>query len=202
MSNAERDIADDIKEKLGYVSSNPDTEEEELESTTISNEAAAAAAAGSRGGGSSNSSSHHRDDEEMYELPDGNVIRCGAELYSCAEVLFQGLVEGRETRGLQDILYETIQCGDIDIRRDLYANIVLSGGATTMRGMETRLHCELRALAPASMRVNVVAPAHREYLAWMGGSILASLSSFQAMWVTAEEYKEHGASIINRKCYQ
>jgi hypothetical protein len=68
---------------------------------------------------------------------------------------------------------------DVDIRKDLYGNVVLSGGTTMSPGIGDRMSKEIAALAPASMKVKVVAPPERKYSVWIGGSILASLGTFQ-----------------------
>jgi actin-related protein len=68
---------------------------------------------------------------------------------------------------------------DVDIRKDLYGNIVLSGGSTMFPGIADRMSKEITALAPSSMKIKVVAPPERKYSVWIGGSILASLSTFQ-----------------------
>ena len=67
--------------------------------------------------------------------------------------------------------------------------------------MADRLKTEVSALAPASVRVRVIAPEERKYSVWMGGSILASLSTFKDMWISDEEYAEFGPSIVHRKCF-
>jgi actin len=68
---------------------------------------------------------------------------------------------------------------DIDIRKDLYGNIVLSGGTTMIPGLAERLNKEIVTLAPSTMRVKVIAPPERKYSVWIGGSILTSLATFQ-----------------------
>ena len=68
-------------------------------------------------------------------------------------------------------------------------------------GIAERVHKEITAMAPASMKVKVVAPPERKYSVWIGGSILASLSTFQQMWITKQEYDESGPSIVHRKCF-
>lgn len=68
-------------------------------------------------------------------------------------------------------------------------------------GIADRMQKEIVALAPSSMKVKVVAPLERKYSVWIGGSILASLSTFQQMWVTKQEYDESGPSIVHRKCF-
>ncbi len=68
-------------------------------------------------------------------------------------------------------------------------------------GMVERLQSELSEMVPSSMKVKVVAPAERRFSVWIGGSILASLSTFQQQWISREEYDECGASIVHRKCF-
>lgn len=67
---------------------------------------------------------------------------------------------------------------DVDIRKDLYKNIVLAGGSTMFKGIKDRLNNEIIALAPSTMKIDVVAPPERKYSVWMGGSILSNLASF------------------------
>lgn len=87
---------------------------------------------------------------------------------------------------------------DLDIRRDLFGNVVLSGGSTMYPGIADRMQKELNGLAPASMKVKIVAPPERKYSVWIGGSILASLSTFQNLWVSKQEYDEVGPGIVHR----
>lgn len=90
---------------------------------------------------------------------------------------------------------------DVDVRKDLYANIVMSGGTTMFAGVAERLNKEVVALAPSSMKIKVIAPPERKFSVWIGGSILSSLSTFQTMWITKSEYDESGPSIVHRKCF-
>ncbi|KAK7235720.1 actin [Aureococcus anophagefferens] len=126
--------------------------------------------------------------EKSYELPDGNVIVIGNERFRCPEVLFQPS-------------FQTIMKCDVDIRKDLYCNIVLSGGTTMFPGVGERMTKELTALAPSTMKIKVVAPPERKYSVWIGGSILSSLSTFQSMWISKAEYDESGPAIVHRKCF-
>lgn len=68
-------------------------------------------------------------------------------------------------------------------------------------GISERMSKEISHLAPASIKVKIVAPPERKYSVWIGGSILASLSTFQSMWISKEEYDESGPSIVHRKCF-
>ena len=90
---------------------------------------------------------------------------------------------------------------DVDIRRELYSNVVMSGGTTMFPKLADRIQNELTALAPSTMKIKCIAPAERKYSVWIGGSILASLSSFQEMWITKGEYNETGVGIVHKKCF-
>ncbi|VDM02008.1 unnamed protein product [Schistocephalus solidus] len=108
---------------------------------------------------------------------------------------------GQESVGIHETAYNSIMKCDLDIRKDLYSNIVLSGGSTMYPGIADRMNKELTSLAPSSMKIKIIAPPERKYSVWIGGSILGSLSTFQQMWITKQEYDESGPQIVHRKCF-
>merc|ERR1711872_117143 len=131
-----------------------------------------------------------------YELPDGSKIPVFSEKFKAPELLFQPDLKKIESSGVHEILYKSITKCDIDLRAGLYNNIVLSGGSTEIKGLEERLKKEVKLLAPVSSNVKVIAPTERKYSVWIGGSILASLSSFQKCWISADSYLEGGDELL------
>jgi len=174
-TTAEQEIVREVKEKMCFVV--PDFKEAMAESTK---------------------SNHF---EKTYTLPDGQVLTIGNERFRCPELLFLPSLEGHEYEGMHKLTYNSIMKCDIDVRKDLYANIILSGGSTMFEGLPERLEKEMVAQAPSTMTIGVNAMPERKFCVWIGGSIISSLSTFQTMWIKKEEYDEVGAQIVHRKCF-
>lgn len=142
-----------------------------------------------------------RTQDATYELPDGQVLTLGSERFRCAEPLFQPLLMGRDVPGLQQCVCQSADACEIDLRRQLLGGISLSGGTSMLPGLAARLTREVTKMVPAGTRVSVATPADRRIGAWVGGSVLASLDSFQELWVTKADYAEHGENIVHTKCF-
>merc|ERR1719513_68827 len=95
--------------------------------------------------------------EKSYELPDGQVITIGNERFRAPEALFQPSFLGMESCGVHETTYNSIMKCDVDIRKDLYANTVMSGGTTMYPGIADRMQKEITALAPSTIKIKIIA---------------------------------------------
>lgn len=156
-TSAEKEIVRIMKEKTSYVSVDPKKEEKELSQGLW-----------------------HADKREFpYELPDGRKIQVGAERFRAPEILFNPEIIGLEYPGVHQMLVDSITRVDMDLRKNLFANIVLSGGTTLTKGFGDRLLMELQRQAVKDTHIKIFAPPERKYSTWIGGSILAGLSTFR-----------------------
>ncbi|RKP12619.1 actin-related protein [Piptocephalis cylindrospora] len=168
-TTAEREVVRIIKEKTGYVALNPSKEEKDV--------------------------SGKLDD---FRLPDGNVIKLGTERFLAPEILFKPDLIGLEYPGIPQLVTNAIAKSDMDLRKALYGNIILSGGSTLCQGFGERMLKEVKSIAIKDIKIRIHSPPERKYSTWIGGSILASLSTFKKMWVSSEDYQED-PDIIHKK---
>lgn len=166
-------LVDDIKKKLCYVALEP------------------------------KKSLYKRPEEVLreYRLPDGNVIYLGDQLQQVPEILFAPDKLGIHDPGLSTMVAGSIMKCDVDIQNNLFAEIVLSGGTTLFPGLEERLMKELEQLASRGTPIKITASPDRCFSAWVGASVVTSLSSFKQMWITSAEFMEFGTCVVQRRCF-
>lgn len=141
--------------------------------------------------------------EYKYTLPDNSEVIISGETRGCCGELFFNPPSAYETTGIQEQCLASVNaCDDVEIHRDLVANLVLSGGTSLLPGFHARFTAEMSRLIPAKYKVKVLDQERTcRHSAWVGGSILASLLTFQQMWISKAEYDESGPSIVHRKCF-
>lgn len=171
-TTAEREIVKDMKEKKCYVAL-----DYEAEVTKAGN----------------------KECDTEYQLPDHTVVTFGIQRFKTPELVFNPKLDGKEMPGVHELTYDSIQACDIDLRKDLFGNIILSGGSTMYEGYGERLQKELKEKVAATMKVKIFASPDRKFMVWKGGATLVSLANFQSMWITKAEYEETGASIVHSR---
>lgn len=173
-----------LKEKLCYVGYDIETEEKlALETTVV---------------------------VESYTLPDGRVIKVGGERFAAPEALFQPHLINVESQGIAELVFNTIQAADIDIRSELYKHIVLSGGSTMYPGLPSRLEREIKQLYLQRVlkndtsklnkfKIKIEDSPRRKDMVFMGGAVLAEITKDRdSVWITKEEYEEKGLSVLKK----
>lgn len=173
-----------IKEKLCYVSYDLDLEKKLANETTVL--------------------------VENYTLPDGRVIKVGSERFEAPECMFQPHLVDVESPGVAELLYNTVQAADIDIRSELYKHVVLSGGSSMYPGLPSRLEKEVKQLYLTrtlngditrlnKFKVKIEDPPRRKHMVFIGGSVLADImKDREAFWVTRQEYQELGVAALEK----
>ena len=174
-SSAALETVKDIKEKHCYVAQNWEQESADAEASPSN--------------------------DVQYTLPDKAVITVpGLLRMKTPELLFKPELNGFTCSSLHALAWKSVQGSDLDVRKDLLKNVILSGGTTMYEGISDRLKSEITTLAPAGSEIRMVCQPDRKFAVWKGASTLCSLSTFAASWISQEEYEEHGAAIVHRKC--
>lgn len=146
-----------------------------------------------------------------YNLPDGKKIILGSERFDSCEPLFHPDLIGLGSSGISELIFNTINKADIDLRLTLYKNIVLSGGTSMISGLPDRLSNDITNLylqnvlngdksRLSKFKCNIEALPNRNTLVYMGASVLGdALRDQDEVWISHKEYKEHGPNIVFKK---
>jgi len=145
-----------------------------------------------------------------YTLPDGRVIKIGAERFEAPEALFFPSRLDIEQPGIAQLLFNTIQSADIDLRSEFYKHIVLSGGSSMYPGLPSRLEKEIRELyllnvlkgkteLLAKFQCKIEDPPRRKHLVFLGGAVLADIMKDKdEFWINKREYDEQGINVLKK----
>lgn len=180
--SADFDTVRQIKEKLCYVGYNIDQEAKLAQETTVL--------------------------VEKYELPDGRVISVGSERFEAPEVLFQPHLIDVDSVGVAELVFNVINAADMDLRREFYKHIVLSGGSTMYPGLPSRMEREIKQLylervlkgdtsKLGKFSIRIEDPPRRKHMVFLGGAMLADIMKDKPeFWISRQEWEEKGASAL------
>jgi actin-related protein 2 len=147
---------------------------------------------------------------ESYTLPDGREIKIGAERFEAAEALFHPILADKEGKGIPELVFDTIQNADIDLRPEFYKHIVLSGGTTMYPGLPSRLEKEIKELylqkvlkndktRMKGFKLKIEDPPRRKHMVFLGGAVLADImKDKEEFWVKKKDYDEQGVRILEK----
>lgn len=138
-----------------------------------------------------------------YDLPDGNTVELVEDRMILLERMFNAIKSHPGFYGYHQMITDAISKADIDIRKELYSNIFVCGGNTLFTSFPERLQKQLSAYMNQNIRLKLIthpSTTERKFSTWIGGSILSSLGTFHQLWLSKQEFEEHGAMIIERKC--
>ncbi|CAB3410093.1 unnamed protein product [Caenorhabditis bovis] len=143
-----------------------------------------------------------------YAFPNGFHKEFLAERIKLPECLFdlnylRGDIKKEGLMNVAHMAAMSANMADIDIRPTLFSNVTVTGGNSLILGFTERLNHALAMKCPPTIKLRVAAApttAERKFGAWIGGSILGSLGTFQQMWVSKSEYEETGKMIVDKKC--
>lgn len=146
------------------------------------------------------------------KLPDGRKIMISSEKFEAPEILFAPYLDGGEQDGIHEMLFKSINSCDIDLRKDLYGNIVLSGASTMFPGYASRIEKEIRELFVKNnlkqakdknikMKINIIDSPRRKISVFIGATVLAEIcKQNDDYWITKKDWDECGPEIIKKKC--
>lgn len=145
---------------------------------------------------------NNKTEEIKYELPDGEKVEVGSERFFAPEILFNPSIGGLEFPGLHQFLNNSIKKLDLDLRKNLYSSIILSGGNTLINGFSERLANELEAIVSEKTKLSITAAnTDRTFLAWQGASNITNIGTFAKLWISKKEYQEQGDRIFLMKTF-
>lgn len=185
-SRADLEMVRELKQKLCYVAYDLDAECKLAQETTLV--------------------------DRQYTLPDSRTMRISAERFLAPEIIFSPMQNGQDSPGLAQLVFDTIRRSDVNVQKELFGHIVLSGGTTMFPGFSSRLERDLRRLfldkvlqgdksRLSKFPIRVDDPPRRQHMVFLGASILAEAHEQQPTspwWILRQEYEECGASAVHR----
>jgi len=138
-------------------------------------------------------------EKENHFLPDGNVMKLGVERVYPPEILFKPEIIGLEYPGFHEMIFNSINNANIELRTKLFENIILSGGNTAINGIGNYMYNEIKGMVNQNLKININSPKNPHLLSWIGGNVISGMEIFKKMWITKQEWEEKGDIILHEK---
>ncbi len=106
------------------------------------------------------------------------------------EILNLPVITGFELSFLAERLIAAVENTNPDIYDDLYSNIVLTGSSTTTPQFRESLEKEIAERIASDRNFSIIDIPEKLYMAWIGGSRLANVSSFNEVWMSRTEFTQ------------
>jgi hypothetical protein len=134
-----------------------------------------------------------------YHLPNNMVLNIPAIV---REFAFESIfADDVDSKGLANLILDTIVKSPVDLRKPFVENIVLMGGASMQTGFKSRLVEEIKYLVKNDENYKLfrgigefkfhVAPCFENYTAWLGASIFSTLEVIDGLSIQNIKYKEN-----------
>ncbi|KIY49570.1 Actin/actin-like protein [Fistulina hepatica ATCC 64428] len=145
------------------------------------------------------------DKPKAYEFATGFSTVFGAERFMVGEQYFHhppNMVQNNPhlPKTIPALISDALRACDVELRQVLMASIVVTGGGSLLSGLVDRLDTELKQRFPYAKIHAPGNPIERRFGGWLGGSILASLGTFHQLWISKEEWEEHGKPVVAQRC--
>ncbi len=128
----------------------------------------------------------------------GVNVQLGDECRVASEIYFQPDPFGKESFSLPQVIVNSVNACDEELREEMFNNIVLCGGGSMVKDLEVRLEREVKKLIPLETTVHITAPSNRSRLGWLGGSLMVARHPENLFWLTREEIELNGIKSVHK----
>ncbi|EGC32974.1 hypothetical protein DICPUDRAFT_88965 [Dictyostelium purpureum] len=142
-------------------------------------------------------------EEKEYQLPAGKMINFTNEVFKAPELIFNPSLHQIPMDSIDRLIYETImKFNKKEIQKDLFSNIVLTGGNTKFKGFKERLEKEMHNVLSSNegecVTIKITSTSEPLYSSWLGCSLIET-SHYNSKNYSRFEYDKVGPSIIYSK---
>ena len=143
-------------------------------------------------------------ENKRYVLPDKKIIEINDEFVSNMKLGIKNKLIGNDEHNLKSIIFKSISSVLLDIKKELINNIFICGGNSLIfnnyfNDLKDSMARQLVAGTVVKLTTHP-SKIERSLASFLGASIISSLNIYKETIVKKEEYEEHGAIVIEKKC--